>query len=559
MSTPAAKLFITGEGTQLQRELAKAQKTTEKAFSGMAKAAKGVALAFGAAFGARALVGFFNQTIQRADDMLKLTQRIGGTTEALSELEFVAQRSGLQFTTMTMGLQRMTRRLAEAANGMGEARGALAELNLDARTLSRLPLDQQFEVIADALNSVRNESDRVRLAMKLFDAEGVALLQTMTQGAAGIKALREEARKLGITLSQDDAEAAARFNDELTSLKALATSVGRDIALELIPPLLDLAQLFRDIDPATQSTAALRAELQQLRDLLADPNVFKRIGVFKLGGEREFFLSSADLHAEINRIEAELEVRSLAAGEKGGESLAAGFATGSAKLREDMAAFGFTATRIFEDLPSPTIKLGVLADENALRAQLAEFGFTAQRMFEELPSPTIKLGVLTDQLDDMQRSFESFGSSLGRSLEDALADAFLGIETDFDEMLRRMVVQAATSQLSTALGAVGGPVGTVFSFLGFGGARAGGGDVQPGRAFLVGERGPELFSPRTPGTIVPNGGMRPGNLNVNVDARGATDPAEVERAVNRAVVTAVQISRADTLSMFRNAQRPTIA
>lgn len=40
----------------------------------------------------------------------------------------------------------------------------------------------------------------------------------------------------------------------------------------------------------------------------------------------------------------------------------------------------------------------------------------------------------------------------------------------------------------------------------FGGYRANGGPVQPGRAYIVGERGPELMVPQAPGTIVPNTG-----------------------------------------------------
>ncbi len=39
---------------------------------------------------------------------------------------------------------------------------------------------------------------------------------------------------------------------------------------------------------------------------------------------------------------------------------------------------------------------------------------------------------------------------------------------------------------------------------GFGGARAGGGPVSAGSAYLVGERGPELFLPGTSGSIIPN-------------------------------------------------------
>jgi len=63
--------------------------------------------------------------------------------------------------------------------------------------------------------------------------------------------------------------------------------------------------------------------------------------------------------------------------------------------------------------------------------------------------------------------------------------------------------------------------------IGFGGARAGGGSVGGGNAFLVGERGPELFVPNSAGTVVSNEtmGSRMGETNINftinaVDAQG---------------------------------------
>ena len=74
-----------------------------------------------------------------------------------------------------------------------------------------------------------------------------------------------------------------------------------------------------------------------------------------------------------------------------------------------------------------------------------------------------------------------------------------------------------------------------------GGGFAGGGDPPVGKMSVVGERGPELFVPKIPGTIIPNhaiGGMGgsggpPGQTvhiehHVNIDAKGA-DPAQLRR------------------------------
>ena len=55
--------------------------------------------------------------------------------------------------------------------------------------------------------------------------------------------------------------------------------------------------------------------------------------------------------------------------------------------------------------------------------------------------------------------------------------------------------------------------------------RQGGGPVSRGQSYLVGERGPELFTPSKSGRISPNSAMGGGtvnNITINVDA-GGTD------------------------------------
>ena len=54
------------------------------------------------------------------------------------------------------------------------------------------------------------------------------------------------------------------------------------------------------------------------------------------------------------------------------------------------------------------------------------------------------------------------------------------------------------------------------------GRRASGGPVMGGGSYLVGERGPELFSPGVSGMITPNHAMGATNIVVNVDASGSS-------------------------------------
>jgi len=67
----------------------------------------------------------------------------------------------------------------------------------------------------------------------------------------------------------------------------------------------------------------------------------------------------------------------------------------------------------------------------------------------------------------------------------------------------------------------------------FGGGRASGGPVSVGKTYLVGEKGPELFSPGTSGSIIPNkalGGTSSGTT-INISVSGAIDPASTARQI----------------------------
>lgn len=181
------------------------------ALSSLRREALGALAALGAGAAAK-------QLLDSADRIQKLSQRLGISTTALSELGYAAGQSGIPVETFAVALQRMTRRVAEAAAGTGQARGSLLELGLSAAKLNSLPLDTQFEAVGQALSEVPNDADRVRLAFQLFDSEGVAVLQTMQDGARGIEDYRAQARALGLSLGTEQVNAAAAAKNAMNDL-----------------------------------------------------------------------------------------------------------------------------------------------------------------------------------------------------------------------------------------------------------------------------------------------------------------------------------------------------
>jgi hypothetical protein len=67
----------------------------------------------------------------------------------------------------------------------------------------------------------------------------------------------------------------------------------------------------------------------------------------------------------------------------------------------------------------------------------------------------------------------------------------------------------------------------------FGGGKASGGSVAGGTTYLVGEKGPELFTPSGSGTIIPNGAMGGGSNVINITVNGAIDPISTARQITQ--------------------------
>lgn len=127
----------------------------------------------------------------------------------------------------------------------------------------------------------------------------------------------------------------------------------------------------------------------------------------------------------------------------------------------------------------------------------------------------------------IDEAFARAGTSLARSLARAASDGQVSLAE-----LARAVLGAAGAALKS--GGLTEAISKSFS-----GARADGGPVLPGGAYLVGERGPELFRPSATGSIEPVGTA--GGVSVTVNVQGGDAPglirsdAQLAQALARAV------------------------
>lgn len=151
--------------------------------------------------------------------------------------------------------------------------------------------------------------------------------------------------------------------------------------------------------------------------------------------------------------------------------------------------------------------------------------------------------------------FSRAGNVLERGLLGAIRRGSLGFD-DLKRVALNTVNEIAAQALGTLFQGSGASGGSglfnfgsiVGSILGLPG-RATGGNVSPGRGYLVGERGPELFVPTSAGRVENNaslGGSREVRVSINVvSPQGANAPQALQRS-SRQVASAVR--RALTIS-----------
>lgn len=149
--------------------------------------------------------------------------------------------------------------------------------------------------------------------------------------------------------------------------------------------------------------------------------------------------------------------------------------------------------------------------------------------------------------------FEQAGAVLERGLMSAIRKGSIGFED-----LRRIalsvldqIAQQALNNLFGGFGSGGKSGGGLFdSVIGIGGllggllglpGRATGGPVSPGRGYVVGERGPELFVPTSAGRVETGfGPARDLRVNITIAAPAGTSAPQALQRSSRQVASAVR-------------------
>jgi len=165
-------------------------------------------------------------------ELTLMSARTGMGVEALSELGYAAELSGAKLEDVEIGIKKMQKAISS-----GKAGG------FDLSGLQGLDPDTQLKAIGDLLTGISDPADRAAAAIALFGRSGTKLLPMLSN----MEALRAEARRLGLVMSKEDAQAADTFMDSMERLWAGLKRVSVIVGSALAPMLTELAGDLLDI------------------------------------------------------------------------------------------------------------------------------------------------------------------------------------------------------------------------------------------------------------------------------------------------------------------------
>lgn len=221
---------------KITKGLEAAKKKLEAFGSSVSALGKKIALAGVAAAG---LAGVCVASFMKAGDALdKMSSRTGASVEWLSEMKFAAEQSGAALSGVESALKNLNKGFTEAKSGQGEFLKGLKMIGVSLKDLSGMTTAERFEYLSEKIAGIKDPATKARVAMLLFGDSGTKLLPMV----GSIKALREEAKKLGLTISKEDATAAAELTDAWGRLTSMFKVFMFQIGTALAPTLKDIAE-----------------------------------------------------------------------------------------------------------------------------------------------------------------------------------------------------------------------------------------------------------------------------------------------------------------------------
>ena len=160
------------------------------------------------------LYNLMNVGIEYADQMGDIAAMYGTTSEAISEIGYIATQTGSDVNTLTNAMSMLYMR----AKQDGEAFQSLGVSVKDSNGQFKA-MDELFWETVYAMNNLESDGEKSAYMLDLFGRSAANIGEILRKDTAEIDAMRNEAHDLGIVVSQETADFAGAWQDRMDRIK----------------------------------------------------------------------------------------------------------------------------------------------------------------------------------------------------------------------------------------------------------------------------------------------------------------------------------------------------
>ena len=243
MQAGAVNIKLMADIADVQQKFAEIEKISKQTANGMQGVFSSSLGNIGAKIAGALSVGAFSMwmksAIDAADETSKLAQKAGIAVNQVAGLQLAFRQSGLE----AGALQTSMSKLSVAIAGGNDALIAMG-IQTKSTNGTLKSTRQVLGEVADKFAGYQDGAAKTALAVQIFGKSGADLIPLLNGGSEALDQFDDMARKLGLTLDDETAKNAEKFNDTVDLMGQGLVGIGRQIAAQILPTLTNLADQF---------------------------------------------------------------------------------------------------------------------------------------------------------------------------------------------------------------------------------------------------------------------------------------------------------------------------
>lgn len=171
------------------------------------------------------------------DEVAKMSVRIGESARFMTEYRLVTELTGTSVSALAVGLRTASKNLDDYRRGTGEAKDAFEKLGITQEMANEEIKSggDLLEIVAGRLHLLKDETEKTAVVQKVFGRSGTELRPIFEMNVQGIRAVRREARLLGISFSEIELKRIEDMNDEISRVELAIRGLKERVLIDLAP------------------------------------------------------------------------------------------------------------------------------------------------------------------------------------------------------------------------------------------------------------------------------------------------------------------------------------